>query len=79
VRGAFAAAPLEEVDLWTTEPLAARHGAVVSGDSAVPTSATVFAVTVPKAALGGLDARLAAGRDVFWDSEFAASLAKGRS
>lgn len=77
VRGAFAAAPIDEVDLWTTVPLDAGHGAVVSGDSAKPTSATVFAVTVPRAALAGLDGQLASGHDVFWDSEFAASLAKG--
>lgn len=76
VRGAFAAAPIDEVDLWTTVPLDAGHGAVVSGDLAKPTSATVFAVTVPKSALAGLDRQLASGHDVFWDSEFAASLAK---
>jgi hypothetical protein len=77
VRGAFAAAPIDEVDLWTTVPLDAGHGTVVSGDLAKPTSATVFAVTVPKSALAALDRQLASGRDVFWDSEFAASLAKG--
>lgn len=77
VRGAFAAAPIDEVDLWTTVPLDAGKGAIVSGDLAKPTSATVFAITVPKSALAGLDARLASGHDVYWDSEFAASLAKG--
>lgn len=77
VRGAFAAAPIDEVDLWTTVPLDAGRGAVVSGDLAQPTSATVFAITVPRAALAGLDRQLASGHDVFWDSEFAALLAKG--
>ncbi|GAC1404552.1 MAG: hypothetical protein NVSMB64_07930 [Candidatus Velthaea sp.] len=77
IAGAFAAAPLDEVDLWATVPLDAGHGAVVSGDLARPTAATVFAITVPKSAIGGLDAQLASGRDVFWDSEFAASLTKG--
>jgi hypothetical protein len=79
VTGAFAAAPIDEVDLWATVPLDAGHGAVVSGDAAKPTSATVFSVTVPKAALAGLDRQLASGIDVFWDSEFSASLAKGGS
>ncbi|GAC1584567.1 MAG: hypothetical protein NVS3B28_05940 [Candidatus Velthaea sp.] len=77
IGGAFAAAPLDEVDLWTTVPLDAGHGVVVSGDLAKPTAATVFAVTVQRSALGGLDAQLASGRNIFWDSEFAASLAKG--
>jgi hypothetical protein len=77
IRGAFAAAPIEEVDLWATVPLDAGHGAVVSGDFAQPTSATVFTITVRKADLAQLDARLASGRDVAWDPAFAASLAKG--
>lgn len=79
VRGALAAAAIEEVDLWTTVPLDAGHGAVVSGDLAKPTAATVFAITVPRSALARLDAQLASGHDVFWDSEFAASLAKGKA
>jgi hypothetical protein len=77
VRGAFAVAPLEEVDLWTTVPLDAGKGVVVSGDLAVATSATVFAVTVPHAALAQLDGLLDTGRDVYWDAAFADSLAKG--
>jgi len=79
IDGAFAAAQLDEVDLWTTVPIDAGHAAVVSGDLAKPTSATVFAITVPRGAHAGLAAQLASGRDVFWDSEFAASLAKGTS
>lgn len=77
IRTAFAVAPLDEVDLWTTVPLTAGTGVVVSGDFAKPTSATVFAVSVPRAALGRLDDQLDSGRDVFWDSAFANSLAKG--
>jgi len=77
IEGAFRTAPIEEVDLWTTVPLSAGKGAVVSGDAAVPTAATVFAVTVPRIALGQLERRLASGRDVFWDPSFADSLAKG--
>jgi hypothetical protein len=79
VRGAFAAAPLEEVDVWATVPLDAGRGAIVSGDLAVATSATVFAVTVPRAHLAGLGAQLASNRDVYWDAEFAADLAKGKA
>jgi DsbC/DsbD-like thiol-disulfide interchange protein len=79
IEGAFAHAPqaLEEVDLWTTVPLEAGKGVVVSGDLAAATSATVFAVTVPRAALARLKAQLESGRDVYWDSAFADSLAKG--
>jgi len=77
VRGAFAAAPLEEVDVWATVPVDAGRGADVSGDAAVPTSATVFALTVPRAHLAALGTQLATDRDVFWDAEFAADLAKG--
>jgi hypothetical protein len=74
VLGAFAAAPVEEIDLWATVPLDAGRGAIVSGDLAKPTSATVFAITVTRAELGALDARLANGRDVFWDARFAGDL-----
>ncbi len=77
IRTAFALAPLEEVDLWTTVPLDAGKGVVVSGDLAAATSATVFAITVPRAAIGRLNDRLASGRDVFWDSAFADALAQG--
>ncbi len=76
IEGAFAAAPLEEVDLWTTVPLATGKGVVVSGDLAQATAATVFAVTVTRSALAGLGDQLAAGRDLFWDPSFAGSLAK---
>lgn len=78
IRTAFASAPLEEVDLWATVPLDAGHGAAVSGDAAVPTAATVFAVSVPHPALARLDDQLASGRDVFWDATFADLLAKER-
>lgn len=78
VRGAFAVAPLEEVDLWTTVPLDAGKGAVVSGDLAVATAATVFAVTVPRDALGRLDNQLESDRDIYWDPAFEDSLAKGK-
>ncbi|MGD0472028.1 MAG: hypothetical protein ABSB70_02305 [Candidatus Velthaea sp.] len=77
VKGAFSHAALEEVDLWTTVPLGLGKGLVVSGDAAVPTTATVFAVTVPRTALAELSSRLDSGRNVYWDPSFADSLAKG--
>jgi hypothetical protein len=78
IEGAFAAAPqADEIDCWATVPLDAGKGTVVSGDIAKPTAATVFSITVPRAARGEVRARLAAGRGVFWDPAFRASLAKG--
>jgi hypothetical protein len=77
IAGAFAAAPIEEVDLWTIVPLDAGKGAVVSGDFAKPTSATVFAVTVTRADLRRLPALLAGAHDVFWDPAFARDLDAG--
>jgi hypothetical protein len=76
IKGAFASAPLEEVDLWTTVPLDTGKGSVVSGDLAVATAATVFAITVPLPALARLDAQLTSGRDIYWDTAFEQSLIK---
>jgi hypothetical protein len=73
VRGALAVDPsIAEVDLWVTVPADAGKGAIVSGDFALPSSATVFATTVPRA-------RGNAGGDgnVFWDPKFRAELAAG--
>ena len=74
---------VEEVDVWTTVPLAAPVGSAVSGDMAVPTSKIVFSVTVRRgaAAHGGVRSLLN-GRAAFWDPGWLASLApgaKGRS
>ena len=78
VASAYAAAPyVDEVDCWGTVPLDAGKGAIVSGDYAVPTSATVFSITVPRAQRDAVRARLADGRGVFWDPAFRASLSKG--
>jgi len=79
IAGAFAAAPIEEVDLWTTVPLDAGRGAVVSGDFARPTSATVFAVTVTRAELPQLAAIVGGSHNVFWDPAFARELATGNA
>ena len=78
IAGAYAAAPhADEIDCWATVPLDAGQGAVVSGDYAKPTSATVFSITVPRAGRGNVVGRLASGSGVFWDPAFRASLAKG--
>lgn len=74
VRGAFAVDPsIAEVDLWVTVPADAGKGAVVSGDFAMPSSATVYATTVPRA----LAAHAAENANVFWDPKFRAELAAG--
>lgn len=78
IAGAYAAAPgVDEVDCWATVPLDAGRGAIVSGDFAQPTSATVFSITVPRAERAAAPSRLAAGRGVFWDPAFRAALSKG--
>ena len=61
---------IAEVDLWVTVPAGAGKGAVVSGDFAVPTSATVYATTAPRA-------HGAPGSGVFWDPEFKRELDAG--
>lgn len=78
VEGAYAALPgADEIDCWATVPIDAGKGIVVSGDFARPTSATVFSITVPRAARGGVRARLSSGAGVFWDPAFRAALSKG--
>jgi hypothetical protein len=74
VRDAFAVEPaLAEVDLWVTVPADAGQGAVVSGDFAQPTSRTVYATSVPRAAA----AHAGSGPDVFWDPAFRREIAGG--
>ena len=74
VRGAFAVdRAIAEIDLWVTVPADAGKGAIVSGDFALPSSATVFATTVTRA-----DAwRPSEGPNVFWDPAFRNELARG--
>ena len=64
---------IAEVDLWVTVPADAGKGAIVSGDFAMPTSATVFATTVPRASA----ARPSANANVFWDPKFRSELQTG--
>lgn len=72
VREAFAAAPLSEVDVWATVPLRVGKDVVVSGDAAVPTSKTVFTVSVlRRESLSALEQRLRQGIGIFWDQDWA--------
>lgn len=72
---AFAAAPAaEEVDLWVTVPLAVGKGLVVSGDLAVPTTRTVFTLSVRRGEhADALAARLHNGGNVYLDEEWAST------
>ncbi|HEY8314307.1 MAG TPA: hypothetical protein VIG51_09020 [Candidatus Baltobacteraceae bacterium] len=72
VADTFAAAPVEEVDVWATVPLSVGKGIVVTGDIAKPTSRTVFTLTVRRGeAKSALVARLRAGSGIFIDQEWA--------
>lgn len=69
----FAADPqIVEVDLWTTVPADAGKGATVSGDFALPTSATVFATTARRG-----EATPSRGGNAFWDPTFRRELDQG--
>ena len=75
VNETLAAAPVEEVDVWTTVPIAVGKGEVVAGDFAEPTSRIVFSATIRRSdvAKGALP-YLERGRSVFWDPSWRASL-----
>ncbi len=74
VRGALAVDPrIAEVDLWVTVPADAGKGAVVSGDFAQPTSATVYAATTPRTQTSAPST----GANVFWDPSFRRDLDAG--
>ncbi|GAC1387779.1 MAG: hypothetical protein NVSMB31_00620 [Vulcanimicrobiaceae bacterium] len=79
IEQSFAAAPVEEVDLWCVVPLNVAKGVIVSGDNAQPTNQTVFAVTVRRAeAAASLAQRIREGKSVYWDASWAArSLVRG--
>ena len=61
----FAAAPIEEVDLWCVVPLSVGKGAVVSGDLAQPTERTVFSITALR------EERAHAANAMYWDAQWA--------
>lgn len=77
LRRAFAAAPVEEVDVWAVVPLAVGKGIVVSGDLAKPTSRTVFTISVRRTEPAAkILSRMNVGRGVFWDQEWARTALK---
>jgi len=74
VNAAFAAAPqAEEIDLWASVPIDVAKGVVVSGDLAVPTSRTVFSLSVRRGeSIASLRERIAkTGDGIFWDAQWA--------
>ncbi len=75
---AFATDPaIEEIDLWTSVPIAVGKGVIVSGDLAKPTSRVVYSITVRRGeAPAALAARAAGTHGVFWDEEWARSAFK---
>ncbi|GAC1499477.1 MAG: hypothetical protein NVS1B14_02950 [Vulcanimicrobiaceae bacterium] len=71
IRESFAAAPVEEVDLWCDVPLGIGKGVVVSGDYAKPTQRIVFTITVRRGeSAGRLRQRMQDGKSVYWDAEW---------
>jgi hypothetical protein len=71
---AFAASSVEEVDVWATVPLPYHAHETVSGDAALPTARTVFALTCRRDRLAGLAARLRSGDGIYWSDDFRAKL-----
>jgi len=77
VRESFAAAPVEEVDVYATVPLVVGRDVVVAGDLARPTSRNVFTVTVRRGeSMSSLAQRLQAKRGVFVDEDWARAALK---
>jgi hypothetical protein len=71
VAGAFAAAPVQEVDLWVSVPLNVGKGVVVAGDLAKPTFRIVFTVSVRRGeSAGALLQRIRRGDGVFQDQDW---------
>jgi hypothetical protein len=70
VAGAFAAAPIEEVDVWATVPIPYDKREPVTGDYAQPVSRIVFAVTCTRGEVADLAGRLRSGRGVYWAPDF---------
>jgi hypothetical protein len=64
--------PTEEVDAWVAVPMNVGKGVIVSGDLAHPTSRVVFTISVRRAESPAMAlARMRAGRDVYWDEDWA--------
>jgi hypothetical protein len=66
----FAVRSVEEVDVWGVVPIPVAANAIVSGDYAVPTTRTVFSVTVRRADLAALGKRLVMGNGVYVESQW---------
>jgi hypothetical protein len=80
VQQTFAAAPVEEIDVWASVPIPVAKGTVVAGDLAMPTFRTVFAVSVRREEPAAVLARrIDAGVDVFWDQDWTRSAFKETS
>ena len=74
---AFAAAPIDEVDIWASVPLRVDKDVIVAGDIAKPTSRTVFSVSIIRGeSPASLQRRLRQGDGVYWDQEWAHSALK---
>jgi len=72
VRETFAAAPVDEVDVWASIPLRVGKDVVVAGDLARPSSRSVFTVSVRRGEPGGaFFRRLRASTGIYWDQEWA--------
>jgi hypothetical protein len=77
VERTFAAAPVNEVDVWASVPLNVGKGVVVAGDLAKPTFRTVFTVSVRRGERSAaLLARIRTGDGVFWDQDWEHSALK---
>jgi len=77
IRVTFAAAPIEEVDVYATVPLVVGRDVVVAGDLARPTSRNVFTVSVRRGeSASSLAQRLQAKRGVFLDEDWARAALK---
>jgi hypothetical protein len=79
VERAFAAVPgAEEIDVWASVPIAVTKGEIVNGDLAMPTSRTVFSLTVRRgenvATMRVPGSRWSDG--AFWDPEWVRSAFK---
>jgi hypothetical protein len=81
VRATFAAAPVDEVDVWASVPLRVGKDDVVAGDLARPSSRAVFTASVVRGErMDAFIRRMRAGRGVYWDQEWArATLKSGGS
>lgn len=72
VRETFAAAPVDEVDVWASVPLRVGKDVVVAGDLAHPSSRAVFTVSVRRGEpIAALLRRMHARAGVYWDQEWA--------